>query len=189
MLNRRFFLKACAAMALGIPVSGFAASDGNRRIQSVPRGYIQVALEKQLPPLILFGVALQESSMLFRGMKYRELLPWPWTLNVKRVPKRFESRRAAERELLSNLAQGVTLVDIGPMQVCWHYHKDRFVSERDALDPYTNLRAGADILREEFRTRGNWFAAVGCYHAPKDPARAHAYATSVFRRVGMMNHA
>lgn len=191
MLDRRNFLKACVATSLLSPVAVFAKPFGTRheRVLKVPSGYIQVAHEKQVPPLILFGVALQESKMKFGGGKASSVLPWPWTLNVRGVPMRFAKRKDAVRKLSMTLANGETMVDIGPMQVCWRYHKDRFPGVSESLEPYTNLRAGADILTEEYRNSGNWFDAVGRYHAPNDAARANSYATSVFQRLGMSNHA
>lgn len=148
-----------------------------------------MGLEKRVPPLILFGVALQESGMMFNTKRSGNLLPWPWTLNVKGAPMRFENRAAAEHQLVSILAKGIMLVDIGSMQVCWRYHKERFTHEREALDPYSNLRAGADILVEEFRASGDWFTAVGRYHSPQNSVRAKQYATAAFRRIGLLDHA
>ena len=43
------------------------------------------------------------------------------------------------------------------------------------LDPL-NPQIAARLLRECARERGDWWAAVGCYHAPNDAARAERYA-------------
>ncbi len=67
------------------------------------------------------------------------------------------------------LAAGQASVDIGLMQVSWRYHRDRLASAALALDPYRNLHVAAEILAACFREREDWWAAVGCYHAPNDP--------------------
>ena len=73
------------------------------------------------------------------------------------------------------LAQGKRSIDIGLMQVNWRYHQKRLGDPWQALDPYHNLRVGADILQDCYATEQDWWASVGCYHAPANPARAERY--------------
>jgi len=73
------------------------------------------------------------------------------------------------------LASGRESVDIGLMQVNWRYHKKCLTSPQLALNPYHNLRVAAEILLGCFRSREDWWEAVGCYHAPNNPERAARY--------------
>ncbi len=61
------------------------------------------------------------------------------------------------------------------MQVNWRYHRERLGTPWQALDPYSNLRVGAEILQDCYVTRQDWWASVGCYHAPMNPQRADQY--------------
>lgn len=189
MMNRRLFVGSLTALCLLPITDAFSSPRTKGRTISIPEGYIRVANQKGVPALILYGVALQESTMLFGSKQNRHSLPWPWTLNVKGTPRRFESRLLAERALAENIDVGITLVDIGLMQVNWYWHKDRFDSFKNALDPYTNLRVSADILLEQFAQTKNWYQAVGRYHSQKNIQRANAYASSVFQRLGISANA
>jgi len=68
------------------------------------------------------------------------------------------------------------------MQVNWRYHQKRLGTPWQALDPYHNLRVGADILQECHTTQQDWWASVGCYHAPANPQRADRYRRRVVSR-------
>lgn len=186
-MNRRQFLIHSAALTIvgagaghcgAVEWASAVANPANDR--KVPDGYVTVARQHAIPPVILFSVALQESEMMFGG---KQILPWPWTLNVRGTPFRYPTRIAAENALKSFLGGRTTLVDIGLMQVCWHYFSDRLRSPVIALEPYWNLRVGASILRDHFRDTANWFVAIGRYHSPGDRNRANNYANGVMARV------
>ena len=144
---------------------------------SVPLGYQQVADAYHLPPEVLYAVALTESARQVDSTG--NVRPWPWTLNVRGKGHFFASRREAEAALQGLLDQGRTSVDIGLMQVNWRYHRQRLGSPQRAIDPYHNLRVAAQILKECHRSRQDWWAAVGCYHAPNSPQRAARYRARV----------
>jgi len=144
--------------------------------ETVPAGYRAVAAEHGIPSTVLYAVALTESGCSGIGR------PWPWTLNVDGRGYFFDSRQAAWQALMKWLRAGRHSIDIGLMQVNWHYHKERLGTPWQALDPYHNLRVGAAILKTCFHTRQDWWASVGCYHAPTDPQRAEQYRHRVASR-------
>lgn len=160
-----------------------------RPAMAVPPGYTRVANEFRVPAAVLYGVALQESVLLFGERGRRQPLPWPWTLNIAGTPARLPTRAAAEQRLHRALRDGIDSVDIGPMGINWRYHKARLVSVSRALDPYWNLRVGAGLLAGHFAGCRNWPEAVGRYHSPSNKARAANYAALVFERLEKLGHA
>ncbi len=144
---------------------------------SVPVGYQQVADAYDLPPEVLYAVALTESARQVDSSG--NVRPWPWTLNVQGRGHFFDSRQEAEAALQQHFDQGRRSIDIGLMQVNWRYHRQRLGSPQLALDPYHNLRVAAEILRDCHQSRNDWWAAVGCYHAPNSPQRAARYRARV----------
>ena len=164
-------LRMAAGIALGLACVPAADSEP-------PPGYVRVAQEYGLPPEALYAVALTESA---RRLPSRELRPWPWTLNVEGAPHYYTTRMEAFRALKDYLAQGLRRIDVGLMQVNWQSHEARLRDPWTALDPYYNLRLGAWLLATEARARGDLHAAIGRYHAPRDPARAARYRERVVR--------
>lgn len=88
-----------------------------------------------------------------------------WTLNIEGKAYRFTHRRSMLAKL-NQAVQDKQSVDIGIMQINWRWHKHRFNSLKPALDPYTNLKTGAEILVEQYQVTGDWWLAVGRYHSP-----------------------
>jgi len=181
-MDRRTLLQlaACGLTCATLP-SAFAASARNKSVRPapLPPGYRAVAERMGVPPLILYGVALQESKMKFG----EHALPYPWTLCVRGDAKRYDSYREVVAALKHYVTSGITNVDCGAMQVNWRWHKERLRTFRQALDPYPNLFVGAQILVDQYRVTGDWFKAVGRYHNQVDLARAQRYATQVFSRI------
>ncbi len=165
------------------------AAAPRRPATAIPPGYRHVASEFGVPAAVLYGVALQETVLLFGQPGKRQPLPWPWTLNIAGKPARLATRAAAEQRLHRSLRDGIDSVDIGPMGINWRYHKDRLVSVQLALDPYWNLRVGAGILAGHFAACGNWPEAVGRYHSPANKARAATYSGLVYARLRRLGHA
>ncbi|MGR9052271.1 MAG: lytic transglycosylase domain-containing protein [Gammaproteobacteria bacterium] len=150
----------------------------------VPFHYQRIANEHGVPATLLYGIALGESGQTLRNRKFR---PWPWTLNVAGVPRYYPTRWAAWKSLTFYLQQGITSIDVGLMQVNWRYHHKKLGTPWDALDPFHNVRTGANILWQEYQATGSWQKAVGRYHSPgtkpEQQRRAERYRQRVMRRV------
>ena len=87
--------------------------------QSIPLGYQRIAKTYQVPVKVYYAMLTQESGLTTKyGFR-----PWPWTLNIAGKGRRYETRKAAYHALKQAIANGIKLVDIGPGQVNWHYHK------------------------------------------------------------------
>jgi hypothetical protein len=140
---------------------------------AVPSGYRLVASEKKIPDSIFYAVALAESGRTLPADRVRR--PWPWTLNVAGDGYYYSTRIEAWQALQKWMDQGKRSIDIGLMQVNWRYHRKRLGDPWQALDPYHNLRVGADILQDCYASERDWWASVGCYHAPSNPERAARY--------------
>ncbi len=148
--------------------------------ESVPVGYRTIAAERGIPNTVFYAVALTESGkQVAAAGVYR---PWPWTLNVAGNGYYYSTRIEAWQALLDWLDRGKRSIDIGLMQVNWRYHQERLGTPWQALDPYHNLRVGAGILQECYVIKRDWWASVGCYHAPANPQRANKYRQRVLSR-------
>ncbi len=151
---------------------------------NIPYIYQKIAYENHIPPVILYAIALTESGKTLRSNKYR---PWPWTLNVAGVPRRYSTRKAAWKGLLFYLQQGIKSIDIGIMQVNWKYQHKKLGTPWQALEPVNNTQTGARILSAEYKKTGLWKTAIGRYHSPgRKPVqqkRAENYARRVLNRI------
>jgi len=172
-LSRRHALRL---MVLAVSICWTSALQAD---EAVPPGYRLVAARNGIPPAILYAVALAESGTRVQALG--SVRPWPWTLNIGGEGYFYPSREAAVQALDSQLAVGRPSIDVGLMQVSWRYHQARLTSPQGALDPYHNLQVAAEILADCFRDRHDWWAAVGCYHAPNNPERAAGYRDRVRR--------
>ncbi len=163
----RLLLLASITASLVAPGAVLANAD----ITNVPPAYRSVAAEYSVPPALLYSVALTESGNRYHGSR----LPWPWTVNHGGKGIYFDTRQEAYDYLSQILKEGQSNFDVGLMQVNWRWNKQVFPSLWEALDPHTNLRGGASILRENYLRLGTFEAAVGAYHSPGDSTRANAY--------------
>jgi hypothetical protein len=168
----------CAGMAITVPA--LARRGTAHLVDTVPAAYTTAAARAQVPARLLYGIALQESAMLW-GEK---VLPWLWTLNVQGTPHRYATYKDSVRALNHVVhVRGVRNVDCGPMQVNWRWHSDQLGSVSAAMDARHNLAVGASILARHFRETKDWFIATGRYHNEADRSRAQQYARSVYERL------
>jgi hypothetical protein len=144
---------------------------------AVPSAYRLVAAEYDIPVGLLYAIALAESGKTIEAINHRR--PWPWTLNIAGHGVYFRTRMEAWRALDQALRAGQDSVDIGLMQINWHFHRQRLGNSWLALEPNHNLTVGADILRDCYKRRRDWWASIGCYHAPSDSHRARQYRNRV----------
>ncbi len=157
----------------------------------IPLAFVDVAKEANIPVKLFYATILTESRAPIKQNGRIKELPWPWTLNVSGQAKRFRTRKAAYDYLKAVLAQGVKQVGIGYGQHEWRWHKHRYKTLWDSLDPYKNLKVTAEILREIFdgdrpHCRRSWINTVGCYHRlrgkPKDRIIAIKYTIRVLEQ-------
>lgn len=145
--------------------------------QEVPPPAYQVAARQVgIPSSVLYAVALQESGTRLN----RRLVPWPWTLNVAGVGRRFPTQAKACAHL--HLALRVvppTRIDVGLGQINLSYQRHRYSRPCELLAPYRNLAIAADILREQHVPGQDWLITVGRYHRPAGGAPAARYRRSV----------
>lgn len=157
--------------------AGLLVASGTARAEHTPPlAYQLAARSADVPPSILFAVALQESGMMLSG----RLIPWPWTLNIAghahRYASRVETCSALRRALMRTPG---TRVDVGLGQINVGYHGHRVDEPCELVDPYRNLAISATLLREQHSPGGDWLMAIGRYHRPAGSAPAERYRRSV----------
>ncbi len=166
-------LSFSSAMTMGAEV---------RRPADVPSAYRETARLYGIPPVLFYAMALQESGRTVRNAHR----PWPWTLNVEGESYYYDTQTQMWDALRGFVMAGRTHIGIGLLQVTTPYNGHVLSDLYAAIDPYTNLRMGAQILLERYRETGDWWIAVGHYHSPgrKPPQieRARHYRESVQRR-------
>jgi soluble lytic murein transglycosylase-like protein len=64
--------------------------------------------------------------------------------------------------------RGVKLIDLGCMQINYHFHGDKFDSVQAMFDPARNVDYAARYLKELKQREGSWTMAVARYNAGPD---------------------
>lgn len=160
-------------------VAGFCACVA--QAQEVPPPAYQLAAQHAgIPSTVLYAVALQESGIRRNG----RIVPWPWSLNVAGQSRRYATRADACAGLQQVMRSTPhTRIDAGLGQINLGYHKHRFTSPCDLLDPYRNLAIASEILKEQHIPGENWLLAIGRYHRPAGGEPAARYRRSVSRHL------
>lgn len=131
-----------------------------------------------IPIGVMGAIARVESGRTFGG----RFQAWPWTLNQGGRGSFHPDKPSALKALNALLESGARNVDIGCMQINWHWHAARFDTASDMLDPIQNTRYAARYLFELYQRLGNWNLAVMQYHS-RDPERGALYAKKVEREL------
>ena len=139
--------------------------------------YEKIGMEIGIDPLLLYSVSLAESA--YAVPNTRSIAPHPWTLRTDK-PLYFKNQEQAEKQLQAIL-QRTDRVDVGLMQINVKWHAHRVTDALTLLNPETNLRVGATILKESLKSSPNDFEiGIGRFHS-YDPERAKEYGQTVFR--------
>lgn len=130
-----------------------------------------------LPDGLLPAIARIESSRNGRA--------WPWTLNQGGAGSYYDKKSEATAALDAILAQNISNVDLGCMQLNWRWHAQAFPDAATMLDPAANTRYAAAFLAELFARTGDWDKAVALYHS-RDADRGAKYRDKVMAMVDAM---
>ncbi|HUL09349.1 MAG TPA: hypothetical protein VLV76_23660 [Candidatus Acidoferrum sp.] len=105
-------------------------------------------------------------------------VPWPWTVNADGQGYYFETKKDAIAFVQGLQARGISVIDVGCMQVDLYYHPNAFASLEAAFDPATNVAYAAKFLNELKAETGDWGLATQYYHS-RNASLGQAYAGRV----------
>lgn len=91
--------------------------------------------------------------------------PWPWTMNSGGKGQWFKTKDQLLEAVLTNLALGNELFDVGCFQINYRWHHDAFNSVDEMIDPQINALYAAKFLKSLHSEFGDWTQAAGAYHS------------------------
>ncbi len=161
MAQARPWLTALAAAAISSIVCLPALAAGNVCEAEILRASDRYGV----PAGILYAVGLTETG--------RKGSLQPNALNIEGRAVFPRSPREAVREFENAKRGGAKLIDLGCMQINHHYHREKFASLQQMLDPRHNVDYAARFLVELKQRHDTWSMAVARYHAgpDNDPAQ------------------
>jgi soluble lytic murein transglycosylase-like protein len=166
-------LQAIAAAAL---FTFSAASPASAQTDVCEKEMTRAATAYAIPLGILYAVGLTETGVGGHLHAYALNLEGDaiYSLNKEQAIARFRAAQAA----------GVRLIDVGCMQLNYHFHGKNFASVEDMFDPSKNVDYAARFLKELKQSEGAWTMAVARYNAGKnnDPAQKR-YVCKVLARL------
>ncbi|MDP8185310.1 transglycosylase SLT domain-containing protein [Phocoenobacter skyensis] len=156
-----------------IPIGLLLSSNLMAQTHIVPPAFRNIAELHNVPPTILYAVAMNESSKRLTSNKVK---PWPWTINVAGKSYFYRSQKEA-CNAFSQFSQKYSLkrIDIGIAQVNMGWNGHYFTNTCNGFNPYQNLQAAAQIVRSCYNKHQNWIKAAGCYHHPAGGKYARKY--------------
>ena len=156
-------------LSLALLLPGLAVAQDCARLAA------EAGAEAGLPDGLLPAISLVEAG---RGDGKGGIAPWPWTLNQGGKGMYFDTREEALAYLKKAVADGVTNIDVGCMQLNWKWHSAGFASPEDMMDPARNTRYAARFMVELHNRLGSWEVAASAYHST-DPERGKRYLRKV----------
>lgn len=136
----------------------------------------QAAADENVPLGVLYAVGLTETGR--KGSLH------PYALNIEGRTVFTNSAEDAMKEFNKARREGLTLIDLGCMQINHYYHGRKFSSVEAMLDPAQNVSYAARFLRELRKREGSWTMAVARYHAgPNNNPAQKRYICAVIRNL------
>jgi hypothetical protein len=108
-----------------------------------------------IPSGLLLAIATVES-----GSK-------PYALNIQGKSVIGRNKREAVDLIYEALAEGITNIDVGVMQLNVRWHRENFGSIEEMLEPKKNIEYAASFLLTLYKKYGNWHRAVRFYHSSR----------------------
>lgn len=141
--------------------------------------------EHRLPTALLHAIARVESGR--PDPRTGAAVSWPWTINAEGQGRFFDSKESAITAVRALQARGVSVIDVGCLQVNLHHHPRVFSSLDEAFDPVANARYAGLFLTRLRQGARDWETAASHYHS-QTPERAEAYRLKVLAAWPGMAH-
>jgi soluble lytic murein transglycosylase-like protein len=170
-------LAASAIASLAVFTSDQAqAANAPLAANACEREMAKAADKSGVPLSVLYAVGLTESGR-------RQSLQ-PLAMNIAGAAYYASDLDDALRKFGEARERGLALIDIGCMQIDYHYHGDRFSSVAAMFDPHANVEYGARLLSGLRQQEGSWTLAVARYHAgPNNDPAQKTYVCAVIRNM------
>jgi soluble lytic murein transglycosylase-like protein len=118
---------------------------------------MRAAKAHDVPLGVLYAVGLTESGR-------KESLQ-PFAMNIGGEAYFATGIDDALEEFNAARKRGISLIDVGCMQINHHFHGEEFASVAAMFDPHANVEYAARFLKALRSQEGNWTLAVARYHA------------------------
>ena len=155
-------LLTLASVALTASTSDAFAATGSGACE---REILSAAEHYAVPAGILYSVGLAETG--------RKGSLQPFALNIEGKAVFAELGSTGDADIPFGAREGRQLIDLGCMQINYHYHHEAFASVAEMLDPHENVDFAARFLADLHARHQTWTMAVARYHAgpDNDPAQ------------------
>ena len=130
-----------------------ATAVNNRNIEDIKSIIAKAEIQNKIPKGLLAAIAKVESG-------HRE-----YAINVGGRSIYADSLANALSIAKSKINSGVTNIDLGMMQLNYHWHGNQFSSLGEMLTPENNISYAARLLRSLYEQHGNWQKAIRHYHS------------------------
>lgn len=147
-------------------VAGVLACAVGARAQTPPtceQAGQQAEASVGLPPGLLVAIGRVESGRWDDAR--RQIVAWPWSVDIDGVAHRYTSAEAAVSDVRAQRDAGEHSIDVGCFQINLGWHPGAFTSLEEAFDPVANATYAASFLRSLNARLGSWQAAVAAYHS------------------------
>lgn len=179
----RKFITVFVFALIQLTFSGVTHATGEVSTPAFLQGtvYDRVGNSEGVNPTLLYALALTESGRALRE-RSDQITPWPFVLRA------IDARYYADNERDYRVAYKLfkekygDKFDVGPAQVnvYWQVTRaERVSSGSDLLDMETNLRIGAQVLREAMASTDDLALGIGRYHTWSDDERATIFGERV----------
>jgi hypothetical protein len=167
---------AISALCAGPALAARGAGPATDPPQLCRQAILAAEREHRLPTALLHAIARVESGR--PDPRTGAGASWPWTINAQGQGRFFETKDAAIAAVRALQARGITVIDVGCLQVNLHHHPRAFASLDEAFDPAANARYAGLFLSRLHQATRNWERAAAHYHS-QTPERAEAYRLKV----------
>lgn len=129
-----------------------------------------------IPAGLLLAIGKAESGRF--DPLTRQVVPWPYAINVAGEGRYFANAAAATAEVVAAQARGVRSIDVGCFQISLLHHPEAFASLAEAFEPVSNAAYAARFLSALRSGLPSWEVAAGHYHSAT-PGLSEPYAARV----------
>ena len=89
----------------------------------------------------------------------------PYALNISGKTVVVSSKAEGKAIIEQHLQQSYENIDVGIMQVNYHWHRKNFATLEEMLIPRLNIEYAAKLLSSLYKQYGSWSKAVRYYHS------------------------